>query len=269
MVIGTNTGSINATFYLNLSNLSADKATKRLASSSRLADASDDAAGVAVSAKLDAVVRRLASAAEGAQNLISFSQTSDGFLGTVQNQLTRLGELAIRATDGTLSAADRANLNTEFVKVRDNITNQIDSAKFNGTPVFDPSQVVSSVVDAGGSNIYTLNIADARSNVSAVTASTINTAADAQTAIIALNTAIENITGSRAKVNSDVSALNQYIQNIGAEKVNTAQTNSRIRDADFAEETTNLAKFRILGRSATALLAQSNLSKQSVLGLLR
>jgi len=270
-VIGTNASALNATFFLGAAQEGLTKSIKRLSSGSKLADPSDDAAGVAVSGKLDAQSRRLAAATEGAQNLISFAQTSDSFLKTVQDEVTRMSELATRATNGAFSASDRANYNTEFVALQSNITNQITNAKFNGTRVFDTSQTISATVSHDATNIYSLSLANALNNVSAITATSTNvsTASGATTALSALTSALSNIASSRATVNADVSALSFYVTNLGAEKINTDAANSRIKDLDFAEESTQLAKYNILSQSATAMLAQANVGPQSVLALLR
>jgi len=268
-VIGTNPSALNATFFLGAADDGLAKSIKRLASGSRLADPSDDAAGIAVSSKLTAATRRLAAASEGAQNLISFAQTADSFLKVIQDQLTRMSELATRATNGAYSASDRANYMTEFSKLQSNITNQITNARFNGTLVFSTTQTISASVSHDGANVYTLTIANANGNVSGITASEISTVSGATAAISALTTALERVATSRATVNADVSALNFYTLNLDSEKINTEAANSRIKDLEFANESTMLAKFNILSQSATAMLAQANVSQSSVLGLLR
>jgi len=268
-VIGTNPSALNATFYLNVADMGLAKSIKRLSSGSKLADASDDAAGVAVSSKLTAATRRLAAASESVQNLISFAQTADSFLKVVQDQLTRMSELATRATNAAFSASDRSNYMTEFARLQDNITDQITNAKFNGTRVFDTAQTVSASVSQDGANLYTITLANAGANVSGITASEISTTSGATVAIAALTTALERIASSRATVNADVAALNFYVQNLDTEKVNTEAANSRIKDLDFADESTQLAKYNILTQAATAMLAQANAQQQAVLGLLR
>ncbi len=270
-VIGTNIAALNATYYLGVANAGLTKSIERLSSGSNLADPSDDAAGVAVSGKLGASSTRLAAATAGAQNLISFAQTADSFLQTVQDEISRMSELATRATNGAFSASDRANYNTEFTVLQSNITNQITNAKFNGTRVFDTSQTISSTVSDDGSNIYTLTLASALNNVSAITATSTNvlTASAATSALTALTSALSNIASSRATVNADVSALNFYVTDLSAQKINTDAANSRIKDLDFAAESTTLAKYNILNQAGTAMLAQANASTQSVLALLR
>lgn len=267
-VIGTNVSANNASFYLVAADRGLEKSIKRLSSGSKLADPSDDAAGVAVSSKLDATVRRLAAAAEGSQNLISFAQTSDSFLKVIQDQLTRMSELATRATNGAFSASDRTNYMTEFAKLQSNITTQITNAKFNGTLVFNTAQTISASVSQDGANLFSLTLVAGASNVSGITASEISTTSGATAAISALTSALANIASSRATVNADISALNFYTSTLQTEKINTDAANSRIKDLDFADESTLLAKYNILTQSATAMLAQANNTPQSVLGLL-
>jgi len=260
--------SQNAQYYLKLTSDKLDKVSKRLASGSKLADPSEDPAASAVASNLDSAIRGLDAAFNSVQNLTSFAQTSDGFLNSVQGQLGQLSELAVRATDGTLNDSDRAALNSEFTKVRDGINNQIDNASFNGTKLFDPSTQVSASIDASGSNTYTLSIANASGDVSGLSSANVLSSSAAQDAIGQVSTAIQNIASSRSKVNADVAALSHTIDNISSEKLNTSQANSRISDADYAEESTNLARLSILNSAGLASLGQANLSSRTVLRLL-
>jgi flagellin len=282
-VVGTNPAALNAAYYLNLANAGLNKSIMRLSSGSKLVDPSDDAAGVAVSSRFDASARRLAAASEGAQDLVSFVQTADGFLKIVQDQLVRMSELASRATNGAFSASDRQNYSVEFEKLTTNITNQITNAKFNGAPLFDTNApvasgpTVSASVSQDGANIYTINLRNLTESTSnfgtgslvGLSAMDITTVSGASSAIGRLTTLLAAIATDRANVNSDVSALNFYTANIGTEKVNIEAANSRIKDLEFAEESTQLAKYNILTQAGTAMLAQANTSQQAVLGLLR
>ena len=266
-VIGTNTSSLNAALYLNVANSGLTKSIKRLSSGSKLANPEDDAAGVAVSGKLDAQINRLSAAVDGANNLVSFAQTADGYLKTVQDQLTRMSELATRSTNGAFSASDRANYSTEFEKLSTNITNQISNAKFNGTAVFGTGSVSTTITSDG--TAYDMNLVDASTSVTDVAGLDITTTAGASAAITTLTTALENVAGNRATMSAEVSSLSFYVQNLSTEKVNISAANSRLKDTDFADESANLAKFNILTQSATAMLAQANTSQQGALALLR
>jgi flagellin len=266
-ILPANTSGLNASYYSGLALRQLQKSDAKLASGSKLVG-NDDAAGTAVSAKLDAVVRRLFSASEGAQNLISFSQTSSGELSNISKGLSRMGELAMRATNGTLSDSDRANLNTEYTQLRDTLSNQVSNASFNGNRLFDATQNISSPIDANGTT-YQLNIPDVASDISDVVNSDISTVGTATTALSGVAKAIENIAASSAKVNADVSIVNNHIQNLDTARINAEAASSRIRDVDAAQVSVDRAREGILNQTSIAVLAQANVQSRSVLSLLR
>jgi flagellin len=266
--IGTNVGAINASYFLTTNTEALQKSLRRLSSGSRLADPSDDAAGVAVSGKMDASIKRMIAAVEGAQNMISFAQTTDGFLRTVQEQLTRMSELAQRATNAAFGSADRSNYNQEFTRLRDQISSILTNAQFNGTQVFDSGQLTVAINSNGATDTFDLV------NLTTLTAigldaTTISTTTAAHAAITAVTEALQSITTYRAQVNADISKFNFHIQNLRTERINVEAANSRIKDLDVAAESTQLSKNNILLQSATAMLAQANTAQQQVLQLLR
>lgn len=282
-VIGTNPTALSAAFNLNQISASNSKTIQRLSSGSKLADPSDDAAGVGVSSRFEASSKRLEGIVTGVQTLISIAQTADGFLKTIQDQLVRMSELASRAMNGAFSSSDRANYAFEFDKLTTSITNQITNASFNGTAIFDTSApsaagvTISAAVSSDGANTYTLtlrNLTESQNvngsgSLVGLTNLDISTISGASAAIGTLTTLISNVASDRSNINSDVAALNFYVQNIGTEKVNTLASNSRIKDLEFADESTVLAKTNILTQAATAMLAQANTTQPTVLGLLR
>ncbi|MEM9399311.1 MAG: flagellin [Verrucomicrobiota bacterium] len=266
--IGTNVGALNASFYLTLNNEGLNSSIKKLSAGSRLANPVEDAAGVAVSGKLDATVKRLQAASEGSQNVISFAQTADGFLKTVQEQLVRMSELAQRATNAAFGSSDRANYNQEFTTLRDQITNVLTNARFNGESLFGAA-TVSVGINADGntdtfSKVNLTNITNLGLNGSSIGTTTL-----AASAITAVSTALSSITTERANVNSAISKFQFHINNIRTEKINVEAANGRIKDLDVAAETAMLSKQNILLQASTSMLAQANAAQQSVLSLLR
>ena len=275
--VGTNIAASNASFYLNINNEALTKSIRKLASGSRLADPVDDAAGVAVSGKLDSTVKRLGAAAEAGQVVVSLAQTADGFLKTMQEQLTRMSELAQRATNGAFGSADRANYATEFSNLQTQINNLATNAKFNGSSIFTTTAVTVAINDAGVTDNLALVVLVSNSS-SANTATQLNidisalaitSTTSATAAIASLVTSIENLTKRRADLNADISKFNFHIQNLRTQKINAEETNGRIKDLDVAEESTMLAKNNILLQASSAMLAQANASQQAVLSLLR
>jgi flagellin len=266
--IGTNIGALNASYYLTLNTDGFNKSVRRLASGSRLADPSDDAAGVGVSGRLLATIGRLGAAVDSTNNVISYAQTADGFLQTIQAQLTRMSELAQRATNGAFGTADRANYATEFNTLRAQVSNLLSNATFNGQTLFGSSaQSITVAINASGvTDSFTINALT--TNILGIASSSIDTITNASSAISALNNAITTIGNSRAQVNADISKFNFHISNLRSEKMNVESANSRIYDLDIAAESTRLARYNILLQSATAMLTQANASQENVLGLL-
>jgi flagellin len=267
-VIGYNSAAVNAAFYLNQNTANQSSAIQELASGSRIANAANDAAGVAVSGQMTASVAQLGAAAQGAQDVISFAQTTDGFLSTIQQQLTRMSELAQEATNGSFGSADRANYATEFTTLENQIDTIATNAKFNGSSLFAAGTVSVAIDSNGTTDSFTTSTVGNTTSLG-INAITIGTTTAAATAIGLLNTALTSLTARRASVNADISKFNFYVQNINTESTNLQAANSSIKDVDVATESTELAKENILVQASSSMLAQANSSQNSLLSLLQ
>ena len=267
-VIGYNVAAVNAAYYLNQNNNSLNDSIKQLASGSRLADPSTDAAGVAVSGDITASIARLGAATQASQDVVSFAQTTDGFLSTIQQQLSRMSELAESATNGAFGSADRQNYATEFNTLLAQIDSIASNAQFNGSSLF-VAGTVSVAIDANGTTDSFATSTVGNSTSLGINAITIGTTTAAGTAIGLLNTAIQSLTSRRASVNADISKFNFYVQNQQTESTNLQAANSRIADVDVATESTMEAKNNILLQASTSMLAQANSSQAALLTLLK
>jgi flagellin len=266
-VIGYNAAAVNAAYYLNQNNTNLNSAIDELASGSRLADPSTDAAGVAVSGDMTARIARLGAATQASQDVVSFAQTTDGFLSTIQQQLSRMSELAQSATNGAFGSADRANYATEFNVLLTQIDSIANNAQFNGSSLFTGG-TLSVAIDSSGNTDTFVTTSTGDSTSLGINGITIGTTTAAATAIGLLNTAISSLTARRATVNADISKFNFYVQNQETESTNLSAANSRIADVDVATESTELAKQNILVQASSSMLAQANSSQNALLGLL-
>ena len=140
MVINTNVEAQRTANNLNVSQTNLAKSLSRLSSGSRIVNPSDDAAGLAVSSRLRAQIKRLDSALSNVINAVSFTQTQDGFMKTVDKAFRRMGELAMLARDETKSSADRALYDQEFQQLKDYIIDTTDK-EFNSVQLFDGSDI--------------------------------------------------------------------------------------------------------------------------------
>ncbi|HEY0255907.1 MAG TPA: flagellin [Candidatus Methylacidiphilales bacterium] len=267
-VIGYNSAAVNAAYYLNQNTTALNSSIQELASGSRLANPATDAAGVAVSGQMTASIAQLGAATQGAQDVVSFAQTTDGFLSTIQQQLTRMSELAQEATNGSFGSADRANYATEFNTLETQIDNIVSNAQFNGSSLFTTGTVSVAIDSNGTTDSFTTSTVGNTTSLG-INGLTIGTTTAAASAIGLLNTAITSLTSRRASVNADISKFNFYVQNIATETTNLQAANSSISDVDVATESTKLAQNNILVQASSSMLAQANSSQSSLLTLLQ
>jgi flagellin len=272
-VIGYNAAAVNAAFYLNQNTSNLNEAIQELSSGSRLADPSNDAAGVAVSGNMEAQISRLQAATQASQDVVSYAQTADGFLSTIEQQLSRMSELAESATNGAFGSADLSDYNTEFTDLVSQISSIFSHAEFDGANIFtgtNASAGITVAIDAAGDtdSLKALTVSTL-TNLGLSTASTISTTTAAGSMISTLNTAITSLTSQRAQINADISKFNFYVQNQETETTNLQAANSRIADVDVASESTTLAQDNILQQASTSMLAQANSSQSSLLMLLK
>jgi flagellin len=267
-VIGYNSAAVNAAYYLNQNTNSLNMSISELASGSRLSDPSNDAAGVAVSGNMTASIARLGAASQAVQDVVSFAQTTDGFLSTIQQELSRMSELAESATNGAFGSADRANYATEFNTLKTQIDTIVNNAQFNGSSLFTGGSVTVAIDANGTTDSFTTSTVGSTTSLG-ISNVTIGDTTNAASAIGLLNTAITSLTSRRASVNADISKFNFYVQNIATESTNLQAANSRISDVDVAAESTELAKNNILVQASSSMLAQANSSQASILTLLK
>jgi flagellin len=269
-VIGYNAAAVNAAYYLNQNSSNLNTAIDELSSGSRLADPSADAAGVAVSGNMEAQIARLGAASQASQDVVSYAQTTDGFLSTIEQQLTRMSELAQSATNGAFGSSSLSDYNTEFSDLYTQIGKIFSTADFNGTTIFANAPTVSVAIDASGDTdqLSALTVTNL-TGLGIGTTSTISTTTAAGAMVTALNTALQSLTTQRAQVNADISKFNFYVTNQNTESTNLQAANSRIADVDVASESTMLAQDNILQQASSSMLAQANSSQNSLLSLLK
>jgi flagellin len=274
MIINTNTGSANAARILAESTSALQKSLKRLSTGSRIASIADDAAGSAMGAKFSAQVTRLNASRANVGNMISFSQTQDGYLEKVAGALERMSELAMLATDETKSDTDRGLYEKEFDELQSFVT-AVSSKTFNGTTLFSSSNktVTVNTNQAGSATVITLNAANLGATTYVTLASTASTFAvssadSAAASLVAIQTAISQLASDRAQIGANLSRLETERNTISILRDNLSAARSRIVDVDVAEESANFARQQILVQSGTAMLAQANVIPQSALRLI-
>lgn len=270
-VINTNVSALRAQNGSRMADTSLQTAMERLSSGKRINSAKDDAAGLAIASSMTSQIRGMSQAVRNANDGQSMAQTADGALDEVTNMLQRIRELAVQSASGTYQASDRANLQTEVTALATQIAQIHDNTKFNGVALFDGTAGTagSVTIQTGSSSSDTVAMDFTALDLSAAASIDVSTAAGATTALTSSDTLIQAVATKRATLGAAQSRLSSVVNNLTSNITNLSDARSRIEDADFGAETTNLAKSQILSQASTAMLAQANQSQQNVLSLLR
>jgi flagellin len=267
-VINTNTAALRAQNGSRVANQSLSIAMERLSTGKRINSAKDDAAGLAIASSMTSSIRGMSQAIRNANDGISLAQTAEGALGEVTNMLQRIRELSVQSASGTYSDDDRANLQAEVAELTAQITDITTNTKFNGVTVFGTSDVTIAI-QTGSASADQTTLTVTGFDLSSATGSDISTAGGATTALDNVDAGLKAVATTRASLGAGQSRLESTVNNLTSNIANLSDARSRIEDADFSAETTNLAKAQILSQASTAMLAQANQSAQGVLSLLR
>jgi flagellin len=275
--VATNTGALMAQAAASSVNKEMEISMARLSSGKRINSAADDAAGVAIASRLTSEVRGTNQAIRNAMDAQAFLDTAEGAHKEIENILQRMRELAVQAANDSNDATDRDNLDTEFASLIVEIDRISDVTEWAGKSLMaaDGSFTfqIGSGTAAADSLTVTIQQMGTNSLGSAATSFVLNThvstASLAAIAIDALDAAIQVVNSQRAALGSYSNRLDHTVTNLTNVSTNLQAGLGRIEDADFAAETTNLAKTQILQQASTAMLAQANASKQNVLSLLQ
>jgi len=267
---------------LNTQQSSLSKSLEKLSTGLRINRASDDAAGLSVSESLRAKVRGMDRAKSNAADGIALLQIAEGATGEINNILQRMRELSIQSSTDTMTTTERGYTDKEFGQLMSEITRISNSASYNGMTLLDGES--SSFGAAGGSSsvlhigsgssasVDRLSITVTAMTLGALgmdaTTTSVSTASSALSSLSLIDTAIKSVNTMRSDMGAYVNRLEFAISNLSNQIYNTQDAESRIRDVDFAKETTEFTRAQILTQSATSMLAQANQVPQGALSLL-
>jgi flagellin len=265
-----NVSALAASRQLQITGQGMQQTIQRLTTGQRINKASDDAAGLGISNKLNADIRVAGQGARNANDGVSYLQVADGVLDEVTNLLTRAAELAEQAKTGTISDSNRTDIDAEFQNIIKTIADIGQNTKFNGTDIYG----VSATVSVGGFTAIGISVATiSSSSVSALgmTAQidSLTTAFAASSAVDLITLAIDSVSTVRASIGAAMQQLTSVSNSLGIQVENFTAAYSQIRDANISDEVVNLTKFQILNQSGTSALSQANQASQSILALLR
>ena len=279
-VINTNISANIARDAIGRNDRAMATSMERLSTGLRINSAKDDAAGLAIANRMAGQISGLNMAKRNANDAMSMVQTIEGASKEIGNMLVRMRELAVQSASGTYSDTDRAALDSEYQALETEIGRIQANTQWNGQALMTnatagTANTVDIQIGASASQTMTLTFKDwGVDHASAaigvdITGEDITSASNATSAITALDTAINGATAEQAKYGAYISRLQYAADNLSNVATNTDQSRSRIQDADYAVETTALARTQIIAQASTAMLAQANQVKQTVLALLQ
>ena len=273
MGLRINSNILSSNAQRNLANVSGRLGGNfsRLSSGLRIATAADDAAGLGISERLRSQVRSLNQAGRNAQDGISLVQTAEGALGETGDNLARLRELAVQASNGTLNSADRAVINTEFTALKDEIARVATETNFNGVSLLDGSTTSLSLqVGIESGQTISVSLQSATQSGLGIDGATFNVSgtANATAALNTIDTAINSVASARGSLGAVSNRLSSTVRSIAGSSENLAAAETRIRDVDVAFETADLTRNSILQQAALSVLSQANVQPQLALSLL-
>lgn len=273
--IGTNVAALRSTNGVNKAGSGLTTAMERLSTGKRINSAKDDAAGLAIASRMTSQVRGLTAAIRNSNDGISMAQTAEGAMGEVGNMLQRMRELGVQSANGTNSADDRAAIQSEVTQLVAQMEDIANKTTFNGTKLTDGSAsalTIQTGINSGDKvtmAIGSMKTTDLGSAALKIGSVDMSTQAGAEASLTAIDAAITSVNSERAKLGAVQNRFEAGVSNLTSTVTNLTEARSRIEDADFSSETTQLAKAQILNQAATAMLSQANQSQQGVLSLVR
>lgn len=301
--VNTNVSSLNAQRRLTNATNSLNTTYQRLSSGLRINSAKDDAAGLQISDRLTAHINGFNQGNRNASDGIALAQTAEGAMDEITNMAQRMRTLAVQASTGTLTSADRDAVQTEFSELQAEITRIACATTFAGAQIlkgvgskggivqastanaqagvvkihvgsmsYDANLDSSSTTNVGGhANVLTMSFSQSMLADDLGIGSISVSGADgtnAEAAIAAIDSALNKIDTARAKLGASQNRLESTIRNQSSISENLSDARSRIRDTDYAEEASNLSQQTIIQQAATSMLTQANARPQIALSLL-
>lgn len=272
LVVQTNVASMFAQSQLGKTQSALAKNFAKLSSGFRINDASDDAAGLGISKSMNAQIRSMGVAERNTNDGISMVQTADGGAEQIHEILTRMRELAVQASNGSLGANDLTNLDTEYQANLSEIDRIATSTTFNGQNLLSGAAATRDFqvgIGTAATDRITVSFGGADATELGVAGGDVTSFANAQTAITAIDTAIQTLSTVREGFGSTMNRLQYAVSNLQSGQTNLSAAMSRIRDVDIAKETAAMSKNQVLSQAGAAILAQANQTPQLAMNLLR
>jgi len=272
-VINTNTAANSAVMYLNINAAQESSALAKLSSGSKITQASDDAAGLAISTRISSDVTTLQQAATNASQATSILQVADGGASNISDILARMKSLASESSSATVTDSSRSYLNSEFSQLTSEINSIATGTQYSGQSLLDGTSAFSgtgAAVLVGSSATDTINVSLATLTTTAlgITSLDISTQSGATSALDTLDSAINDVSSARATIGAEESRFNFSASSISTQTQNLQAANSAITDVDIAAEQATLSSAEVKTQAAVSAESAANQMPQYLLKLL-
>ena len=270
--VATNIGALAASKAASSVNSVMETSMARLSSGKRINSAADDSAGLAIASRLTSEARGLDMAARNAADAQSMISTIESSHSEIQNILQRMRELAVQGANDTNGTADRTNITTEMTQLHEEIDSIATQTKWAGNLLISGGTTFTFQTGDEASEtltVTTTGISAAGLSVGSTEVGSLSSSANFTNFITTVNNAISSIASYRAGYGATANRLDHTMSNLATNSTSVKASLGRIEDADYAKETTELAKSQILQQAATSMLAQANASKQTILSLIQ
>ncbi|MCL6636638.1 MAG: flagellin [Alicyclobacillus sp.] len=271
MIINHNLGSMNALAALSKNQNALGKALQQLSTGKRINSAADDAAGLAISQKMQSQINGLDQAARNAQDGISLIQTAEGALNETENILQRMRQLAVQSANDTNNTDARTAIQDEINQLIQEVDRIRNTTQFNNLNLLDGTYSATALnlqIGANDGQILQVTISDMGASALGISGLDITSAASASAAISALDAAIKTVSEQRAELGAYQNRLEHTINNLNTASQNLTSAQSAITDTDMASAMAEFTKDNVLQQAAVSMLAQANQQPQLVLKLL-
>lgn len=254
------------------SSMQSNDSMKRMSTGNRITTAKDDAAGLAISSRMNSRISGMNVAIRNAGDGQSLAETADSALGVASDLLTRMRELATQAANSTNGTSDIAQLDKEYQQLGAELTRTLSGADFNGIKVLGAGAGSREfIVGADATDAITITTANmtTNANITATTGGDLTSQANAKTAMTNIGLALDDINTERSQYGAIQSRFESITTSLQSQADALSNAKSRITDTDYAAESSNLQKQSVLQQAATAMLSQANQKPSMVMSLLK
>ena len=271
MSIKTNVSALDAQKNLMGTELDLNNSLAKLSSGFRITKASDDAAGLAISVNLGAQIKSYNQAVRNGNDALNVVQTADSSLNETQNILTRLRELASQSASSGVSNTERGYIQNEVSGLISEVDRIANATEYNGVSLLNSAAALTFQVgirNVAANDQIVVTTASATSTSLAVNSLSLSTLTGAQAALATIDSALQSVSSTRATLGAQANRFEKVINVATQSSVSLSAAQSRIRDVDVAEETSNMSRTQILMQAGVSVLSQANQLPQVALKLL-